>query len=348
MTGRPDRGEERATSGTVTIAEVARRAGVGIGTVSRVLNGGQSVSPDTLARVTSVIEELDYHPSPVARNLSLGRTQTLAVVVPFLTHPSVVERIRGLLQRVGHSRYEVIVFDVEAPDRRDESLRRLTRRGLADGAVIVSFRPDDALVDGLRAAEIPVVLLDAEHPALPYVAIDNVGGGHLAARYLIDTGHRRVAFVGDTARNPFGFTSSSDRRRGYEAALIEANLPLRPEYIREGAHGRHVAHRLTNELLKLEEPPTAIFAASDTQALGVLEAVELAGRGVPDDISVVGFDDIEVAAYVGLTTVRQPLYDSGVRAAELLLEALEETADEPPQELLPLELVIRRTTRAGA
>ena len=240
------------------------------------------------------------------------------------------------------------MFDVESADRRDESLRRLTRRGVADGAVIISFHPGDEIVDLLVAAEIPVVLLDAEHPALPYVAIDDVGGGQLATRHLIELGHRRIAFVGDTPHTRFGFTSSSDRRDGYIHALEEGGIEVRGEYIREGAHGRHVAHRLTNELLKLDEPPTAIFAASDTQALGVLEAVKLAGLDVPGDISVIGFDDIEVSAYVGLTTVRQPLYESGVRAAELLLEALEESNGERPQELLPLELVVRRTTRGLA
>lgn len=331
----------------LTIADVAQRAGVGVGTVSRVLNGGQRVSEKTSRRVRAVIEELDYQPSQVARNLSLGRTQTLAVIVPFLTAPSTVARLRGFLDRAAGAGYEVVLHDVEMPERRDLALAKLTRRGVADGGVIVSFRPDDGLVRGVTTAEMPVVLLDAMHPALPYVAIDNVEGGRLAARHLLDLGHERIAFVGDTARNRFGFTSSIDRRTGYLRALEEAGVPVRPEYLKEGLHARHVAHRLTNELLALPSPPTAIFAASDTQALGVVEAVTMAGLDVPGDLSVVGFDDIEVAAYVGLTTVRQPLHESGVRAADLLLEALEAPAAvTPPQEILPLDLVVRRTTRS--
>jgi DNA-binding LacI/PurR family transcriptional regulator len=336
---------ERSTAqAAVTIQDVAEQAGVGVGTVSRVLNGGEGVAAKTRRHVAAVIEELGYQPSPLARNLSLGRTQTLAVVVPFLAQPSVVERLRGLLQRIAPSRYELVLYDVEAPERRMDSLRRLARRGHADGGVIVSLRPGDELVEAFAAARIPVVLLDAVHPGMPYVAIDDVAGGRLATRHLLDLGHRRIAFVGDTETNPFGFTSSADRHKGYAETLAEAGVDVRREYVREGPHGRHVAHRLTNELLELPEPPTAIFAASDTQALGVLEAVTLAGLSVPGDVSVIGFDDIEVAAYVGLTTVRQPLHDSGVRAAELLLELLERPNGQPVQERLPLELVARRTT----
>lgn len=339
---------DREREPTMTIAGVAQKAGVGVGTVSRVLNGGKQVSEQTIKRVLAVIEESRYEPSQVARNLSLGRTQTLAVIVPLLTNPSVVERLGGLLEQFGSSGYDIVLFDVEVPERRDEALRKLTRRGVADGGIIVSLRPDDEIIDAIEAAEIPVVLLDAVHPRLTHLAIDNVEGGWIGTRHLVDLGHRRIAFVGDTARSNFGFTPSADRKAGYERALGEAGIEHRPEYVKEDKHDRHVAHRLTNELLALDEPPTAVFAASDTQALGVIEAATVAGRDIPGDLSVVGFDDIEVAAYVGLTTVRQPLKQSGVRAAELLLEALGGGTAAPVHEVLPLELVVRRSTRSRA
>jgi DNA-binding LacI/PurR family transcriptional regulator len=165
----------------------------------------------------------------------------------------------------------------------------------------------------------------------------------MATRHLIDLGHRRIGFMGDTPPE-FRFGWSRDRTRGYERALERAEIELRQEYVREGTRSVHVARSIATELLQLPDPPTAIFAASDTQALGVLDAARLLGIRVPEELSVVGFDDIEVAAYVGLTTVRQPLFESGRRGAELLLRALSGRPVEAHAELLPLELVARVTT----
>jgi DNA-binding LacI/PurR family transcriptional regulator len=149
--------------------------------------------------------------------------------------------------------------------------------------------------------------------------------------------------MGDDSDPRYGFVSSARRFEGHRRALRAAGLPAPREYRREGPHGRAIAHRLTRELLGLPDRPTAIFAASDTQALGVLEAATAAGLDVPGDLSVVGFDDLEVSAYVGLTTVRQALRDSGRRGAELLVAAVEGRAPAPLEEVLPLELVARRT-----
>lgn len=329
--------------GGVTIVDVARHAGVGVGTVSRVLNERKNVSEATIARVLEAIAETDYHPSRTARNLSLGRTHTIAVIIPFITSPSVAERLRGLLDPLSESDYEIALYDVGLPARREHSLSRLTRRGFADGAIVTSYRPADDLVERLDAAGTRVVLLDAAHPRLPHVAIDDVRGGRLAVEHLLALGHRRIAFLGDDAHRA-GFTSSADRRAGYLGALAHAGVEPRPEYQECGAPEREVAHALTRRLLELPEPPTAIFAAADTLALGVLEAAGLAGIDVPGDLSVVGFDDLEVSSYVGLTTVRQPLQDSGRLAAEILLDVL--ASEEPPtrQIELPLEVIVRRTT----
>jgi LacI family transcriptional regulator len=166
----------------------------------------------------------------------------------------------------------------------------------------------------------------------------------LATRHLIELGHERIAFLGDRPDAGLGFVSSDRRRDGYRRALREAGIPVRRELQREGPHGRLVAHRLTRELLSLDEPPTAVFAASDTQALGVLEAAQVEGFAVPDDLSVVGFDDVEVAPYVGLTTVHQPLEESGRRGLQRLVGALDSEDTLPHEERLDLELMVRRTT----
>lgn len=326
-----------------TITDIARHAGVGIGTVSRVLNHSPQVSVETRRRVLEVIEELDYTPSPAARRLSLGRTQTIAAIVPFVTHPSAVERMRGVVAACRATAYDLIILDIETASHRVERLRALGG-GTADGVLIVSIVPADDDIARLQRAGMHAVLVDARHDALPHVVVDDVAGGALATRHLLDLGHTTIAFVGDEADNTFGFTSSTDRHAGYEAALRERGVDPDPRYVRRGRHGRHIAHRLTNELLDLPEPPTAIFAGSDTQALGVLEAAGARRVEVPSQLSVVGFDDIDVAAYVGLTTVRQPLFDTGLRGGELLLAALAGTQPIPAGEVFPLELVARRTT----
>jgi DNA-binding LacI/PurR family transcriptional regulator len=154
------------------------------------------------------------------------------------------------------------------------------------------------------------------------VTVDDIEGGRLATRFLLDRGHRAVAFVGDLDHQPLGFRSSQDRRLGYLDALADAGVERADEYIKSGPFGRESAHRLTRELLSLPHPPTAIFAASDVQAFGVLEAIRSDGLRVPEDVSVIGYDDIELAPYVGLTSVHQPLFESGQLGADLLMARL--------------------------
>jgi LacI family transcriptional regulator len=326
-----------------TIADVAERAGVGASTVSRVLNGGQ-VSGRARTRVLAVMKELDYRPSASARSLVTGSTGTLGLVIPFFTHPSAIERVRGVLAAVGDTEYELVVCNVATPAQRDEYLGRRAPLDRSDGLLIVSLAPRDDEAEAFVRAGAPVVLLDARHPRLPSVLTDDVAGGTLATRHLIELGHERIAFVGDRPDPGFGFVASGRRREGYRLALGLAGLRHGEELEREGPHGRDVAHRLTRELLSLPEPPTAIFAASDTQALGVLEAAGFEGFDVPGDLSVVGFDDIEVAPYVGLTTVHQPLEESGRRGVERLVAALRDEDARAREERLELELKVRRTT----
>ncbi len=329
-----------------TIASVAALAGVGVGTVSRVLNDSSSVSGSTRIRVLEAIEALDYEPSAAARALSTGRTGSIGVVAPFLTEPSVVERLRGVTHRLASSGYQVTLFDVERPEQGDAALRSLAVKGRVDGLLVVSLPPTGAQLERLETAGVLVVLVDRRVEGATAVFTDDEAGGRLATEHLLRLGHERIAFVGDTENGPFGFTSSEARRRGYEAALAGAGIAKHPEYVRRGPHRRDAARVAAGELLALAAPPTAIFAASDHQALGVLEAATMAGIDVPGRLSVIGFDDIELARYCGLTTVAQPLEASGARGAELLLDALGGGA--PDSLELRLELQVRSTTASPA
>ena len=324
-----------------TIRDVARHAGVSVATVSRVLNESPLVVEPTRERVQASVDELGYRPNATARNLSIGRAAAIGVVVPFLTTPSVVERVRGVVERLGSDGHDLLLFDVEAPKQRAEAMRNLARRDRVAGLLVISLPVRDHEIDALERDNLPAVLVDVAHARLPRVVIDNVQGGELAAAHLLARGHRRIGFIGDHPTNEYGFTSSEDRRRGFRAVLGNAGVePVE----RCGPHGRDEAAGLAESLLRLPDPPSAIFAASDLQAIGVLKAAETLGLRVPQDVAVIGFDDIDLAEIVGLTTIRQPLREGGALAADLLLAAIEHGVNEPVEELQELTVVERRTT----
>ena len=256
---------------------MAERAGVGIGTVSRVLNDSAGVAEATRVRVRAVMDELGYRPSATARNLSLGRTQTLGVIAPFFTSPSVVERLRGIDDVVGRSAYDLTLFNIETLDQRRAALRRFARRDRVDGVIVISLPLTPAEVRALHRDGVPTVLVDVAQSLVPNVAIDDVAGGAMAAGHLLDAGHRDIAFVGDVENNPFAFASSQRRLEGMREVMGEAGVALPARYVRRGPYGRESALELTRELLALRRRPTAIFAASDVQAFGVLDAAARAG-----------------------------------------------------------------------
>jgi DNA-binding LacI/PurR family transcriptional regulator len=329
----------------VTISDVAARAGVGAGTVSRVLNGSPKVSQTTRQRVLATIEELGYRPNPLAQGLSRGRCRTLGVVIPYFTTPSPVERLRGVAAALDGSQYDLVIFNVETVAHRDDFLGTLTRRDRADGLLMVSFPPPPDALGRILDAGVPVVAIDARVDGVSTVVIDDVEGGRIATRHLVGLGHERIAFIGGDPEDPLGFTSAADREAGFREVMADAGLAVDEALVHHVTHAREVALAITTELLRGPEPPTAIFATADIQAIGVLEAARTLGVRVPDDLSVIGFDDIELAAYVGLTTVRQPLFQSGQLGTRLLLEVLSgEGAPVASPHELPLELVARTTT----
>lgn len=333
----------------VTIRDVAAHAGVGAGTVSRVLNDSSRVSAPTRQRVQEAIETLGYRPNPLARGLSRGRCQTIGVIVASFTEASAVERLRGVVAALDGSLYDLVLFNVESPLHRDEHVATLNRQR-ADGLLVMSLPLPPDQLEQLRSTGMAIVLVDGAGSGVSSVVIDDENGGRMATRHLVELGHERIGFIGDAPQNPFGFTSSARRERGYRAVLIEAGLGPDDAGVRYGAHDREVARDLALEILDRDRRPTAVFCCSDVQALGVMEAARALGLRVPDDVSVVGFDDVETSSYLGLTTVRQPLFRSGQLGAELLLRELE-NGDAPTPEAdsheLPLELVVRSTTTLG-
>lgn len=330
---------------SASIRDVAKFANVSIATVSRVINDSGPVSEETRRVVEAAIEVLDYTPHPIAQQLSSGSTATIAVILPLLTQPSTTERLRGVQQGLTGSKFELVLYSVETPRQRQDYFSKLAHKSRIDGIISITLAPSDHLAEQLVNQAIPTVIIDAQHPKLSSVTIDNVKGGRMATEHLIVLGHKKIALITDFIANPFGFDTMLDRLHGYQQALEDSGcLPFSPKYYRQTPLTQAESKHEAIDLLQMSDRPTAIFAASDTQAIGVLEAAKELGIGVPAELSVIGFDDIRDAHYTNLTTIRQHLYESGLRGAKLLLEMIATDQEAPRSERLNLELVLRDTT----
>lgn len=329
-----------------TIHDVAKLAGVGIGTVSSVLNNSRPVNEATRQKVLAAITQLDFVPNPSGRRLSMGKTHTIAVIITYFTNTAQFERLRGVMSVIAESDYDINLFAVETIPQRNKIFQTVPRRGRVDGMLIFSLTPTKDDLRRIHQEELPVVLVEGYHPELPHIFVDDMAAARNAVQHLIDLGHRKIAYISDYLDDLFSSGFNRNRYFGYRQALEAAGLPVQPEYHRQGWHTRQNARQMTMELLNLANPPTAIFAFSDELALGALEAARDLGLRVPDDLSVVGYDDIELAHFAQLTTMRQHLFDSGVQGVELLFDRIENPTTPPAHLQLVPELIIRQTTAA--
>ena len=325
-----------------TIYDVAKHAGVSISTVSRVLNAPDQVNIETRSRVLDVIDELNFVPKAEAAARARKGTRRIGVLAPFITYPSFVQRLRGVAM-LADSAYELVIYNVDSAARRDSYLATLPVTRRLDGLLVMALPFGELAAQRLLSNSMDTVLIECAHPAFSSVEIDDEDGGRMVANYLIERGHRRCAFIGDSEVPDYAIHTSAQRLDGYQEALQSAGLALPSEYIALAPHGLESARQLAHRLFDLPTPPTAIFSPSDTQALGVLRAANERGLRVPEDLAVIGFDDVEIADYIGLTTVRQPLEESGRVAIELLLARLADHLRPVQQVRLPLTLVQRAT-----
>lgn len=303
----------------VTRKAVARRAAVSEATVSYVVNNGpRPVAPETRARVLQAIEELGYHPSDVARSLRKQRTSTIGLIVPDTANPFYGE-IARIIENVGYANgYTVILCNSNLDAEREASYVNLLRTRRVEGAVIIPTTAES--VAALRAAEICTIVLEYEIEGAYCLVADDYEGGRLVTRYLLDLGHRRIACITRAGDK----TSSQKRVEGYRDVLRATGVPIEADLILETEPEIAAGEAAAFRLLEHAEPPTAIFAHNDTMAIGVMSALRKRGLRVPEDVSVVGFDDIVQAAYVNpsLTTVAHPKQRMGEQAAYLLIDLL--------------------------
>ncbi len=327
----------------VTVYEVARKAGVSIATVSRVLNTPERVGEITRTRVHHAIDELGFVPKAEATARARKSHARIGVLAPFFTFPSFVARLRGVANALSDAPFDLTIYNVDSSSRRAGLLASLPVTRRVDALIIMALPFNDEAGERLITHDLPTVLIETSRPPFSSVRIDDVAGGAMAAQHLLSLGHQRCGFVGDSDVPDYAMRNSEVRLAGYRQALTEAGIDLPVDYIACAPHGMDSARLSAHALFDLPHPPTAIFAASDTQAMGVLKAARERSVRVPADLAVIGFDDIDVADYIGLTTIRQHLEESGRVAVDLLLSRLADPSRAAQEVWLPLSLVQRET-----
>jgi len=326
-----------------TVYDVAKKAKVSIATVSRVLNSPEKVNEATRKRVLAAIDSLGFVPKAEAAARARKSHGRIGVLAPFFVYPSFVQRLRGVAAALADSPYELAIYYVDSTARRDGYLASLSVTRRLDGLIVMALPFDDAAAQRLITHGIETVLIEFARPSFSSIEIDDEAGGRVAAEYLISKGHRRCAFVGDRDLPSYSIHTSDQRLAGHREALLAAGISLPDAYVSLAPQSVEHARQQTHSLLDLSEPPSAIFAASDTQAMGVLKAARERGVSIPNQLAIMGFDDLDISDYIGLTTVRQCLEESGRVAVELLLARLTDPSRPVQHIQLPLSVVARQT-----
>jgi LacI family transcriptional regulator len=325
-----------------TIYDVARLAGVSTATVSRALNGTGQTAPATRRAIEAAVEQLGYRPNTIARSLVTKSTQAIALLLPDITNPFYAELVRGIQEQVLAEGHTMLLCTTEGDPEREERYLNLLRAKQVDGALVDGLvLPPDRIARFVREG-FPIVCLDRDVDSadVPLVQVDNRMGARLATEYLLSLGHTRIGHVAGVQE----LRISEERVAGYRQALTAAGIEPDPTLVAPGSFTEEGGHDAA--LALIERRVTAIFAANDLSALGVINALTESGRRVPDDISVVGFDDARLSAYTSppLTTVHQPAREIGERATRLLLELIGGHRAGTLVQLLEPQLVIRAST----
>lgn len=335
-------GRKKARS-KVTINDVAAEAGVSLGTVSRVINNDVHVKKETRDRVLNVIENMNYIANRQARSLAGGKTNSIGVLVPDLGTGYIGEIARGIDAELSLADLDLILYTTHRTPTKEANYVTNLASGMVDGLLLVLPRQPKDFIDIMIQRHFPFVLIDHQGTGsdCPAVGATNWSGGYSATEYLIQLGHKRIGFI--TGSMDLG--CALDRLAGYRSALRTYHIEEDSDLIFEGDFFQDDGLAGASVLLDLPQPPTAIFASNDVMAMGVMDAVRNRGLRVPEDISVIGFDNIPQSALVrpALTTIHQPLEKMGRVATQLLLNLLRHPEKESERIELPTRLVIRES-----
>jgi LacI family transcriptional regulator len=328
----------------LTVADIAKLADVSAMTVSRVLSGRGSVAKKTRERVLAIVKENDFIPNINARGLAGNRTNILGMLIPDLNTQYISELARGASLTASQNGFDFVIYPTPHDTQADHERLAKIGRNITDGLLIVLPQTSEAYLSSLKRSGLDMVIIDhrGESSQFPSVAANNYNGARQAVDHLITLGHTRIGFI--TGR--MDTYASRERLRGYREGLLTKGIQPQEELIAIGDFQQTRGFEATKELLSLPEPPTAIFASNDVSAFGALDAAKSLGLRVPEDISIVGFDDIPMSSYVhpALTTVRQPLFEMGVTATKLLISMLAKIELPTEHIELPTQFIIRAST----
>ncbi len=330
----------------ITIYDVAKEAGVAISTVSRVLNESPYVSEETKTKVKAAIEKLDFYPQVSARMLAKRQPQIIAVAVPTFTTPFFNEVLKGVKDEISKLDLDFIIYNTGSEDP-EENFKRFVDRGIPDGLVIFSIDITEPVHKRLTDYDIPVILVGSNHPSYDYFYWDNYKGGYKAGQHLVKMGYKDIGMIRSHTKSRV----SDERERGFRMALKESGIDLDDKYMVTGITRKHAgfSEEAGYEAVKILKDrdafPDALFCSNDTQAIGAIHALQELGMKVPDDIGVMGYDNIKISKFLNITTMDQIMYDVGIRAIQRLSERYKDNTIKVKQTVIEPELVERKSTR---
>jgi LacI family transcriptional regulator len=310
----------------VTIYDVARKAGVGIGTVSRAINDHPQISPQTKAKVLLAITELQYQPHALAQGLARKKTNMIAIIVPFFTGYFFIELLRGVQQEISKHNYDLILYSVDQTDKTEIFLKKTLQERRVDGVLLISLPISNLFAKRFINVNLPIVLVDSNSPSLDSIIVENEKGAYAATEHLLNLGHTRVGMIDGQLKS----SPAQVRLEGFKKALNDHHVRFDERCLvisnfvtGEDGFNREAGYHAMQRLLDMGDGrPSAVFISSDIQAAGAVKAIQEHGLKIPQDIAIVGFDDIELAEYLGLTTMRQPMFEMGKLAVDRLMSRI--------------------------
>ena len=334
-------------SRVATIKDVAQKANVGLGTVSRVLNNHPSVKEETKAKVLRAMEQLEYNPNAIARSLKVQKTRSIGVIIPDISSAFFPEVVRGIEDVASHYKYTIILSNVDLDREKEKVCLNMLMEKKVDGIIFISNTIDEELHEAFSKINIPIVLVSTRDPRRVYksVIIDNEVAAYKAVDYLCQLGHRDIAMIAGKKNDP---NAGIPRVEGYKRALENHSIPFQQSKIYYGDYQYQSGFEQMEEILKKKNIPSAVFVASDSMAMGAAYAALKNGYALPEDLSIVGFDGLEMAKYFhpAITTIKQPRYQMGAKGMEMLIRLIKHETVELDELILDFELVIRDSCRS--
>lgn len=329
----------------ITIYQVASRAGVAISTVSRVLNNSPNVSENTKKKVNEAINELNFRPQVSARKLASREPQMLAIAVPSFTTPYYTEVLKGVKDEIKDMDLDIVIYNTGSKNPK-EGVENFFNRGTADTVITISIEITDTVHRQLQSSDIPIVLIGSSHPEYNYFELNNRHGGFLAGEHLIKQGYKRLGMI----QPAISTTASLNRELGFKDAIREFKMPVEEKLFVSGESTKHAGFteeagfEAIYKYDKMGDFPDAIFCLNDTQAIGAYHALSKLGMKIPDDIAIMGYDNIKFTKYLDLTTIDQKMYSVGVMATKRLAEIIRHPDENKIQTVIDPVLIARNST----